>query len=268
MIDIGQLLRSMNQIFEAGIAITALSLFIRSLSFRLNDRVSRSFVVVLACIMVIFSGEAINGALNEAETVSFWLTFQWVGIIFLPAAFQHFSDALLETTGRPSRGRRRALVSISYMISVLSFVLLVFGILLGRVTTNGNAFPHPTPTIYSAIFTAYYLVSAVFASLGIWRAYQRTKLRVSRRRITYLFVGAIFLLIGAYPYMLIGSSFAQQFSTIFILLVILGNLGVFLCSSNFMIHLTSSLSRSSRWFRCYWLNTVLRSCFLTSNAGY
>ena len=227
--DFGQLLRSMNQIFEAGIAITAFSLFIRSLSFRLIDRVSRAFVIVLACIMVIFSGEAINGALRGTEAVSFWLNFQWVGIIFLPAAFQHFSDALLETTGRPSRGRRRTLVSLSYLISAFSFGLLVFGILLGPVTENGNNYPHPTSTIYSTIFTVYYLISGVFAAHGIWRAYKRTKLRVSRRRITYLLVGVVFLLIGAYPYMLIGSQFAREFSNIFFMLVIFGNLGVFMC---------------------------------------
>jgi hypothetical protein len=44
-----------------------------------------------------------------------------------------------------------------------------------------------------------------------------------------LLVGAIFLLIGAYPYMLIGSSFARQFNSVFVALVIIGNMGVFLC---------------------------------------
>ena len=228
-IEIEQILRALNQIFEAGIAITALSLFIRSLSFRLTDRVSRSFSVVLACMAVIFSGEAIAGALSGIASFSFWLDFQWVGIIFLPAAFQHLSDALLETTGRPSRGRRRMVVALSYLVSVISFGLLLAGVLLGPVTTAGNLYPHPTSTIYSGIFTVYYLVSGLFASFGIWRAYKRTKLRVSRRRITYLLVGAIFLLIGAYPYMLLGSSFAQQLSWLFITLVIFGNLGVFLC---------------------------------------
>ena len=37
------ILRSLNQVFEAGVAITALSLFVRSLSFNLRDRVSRIF---------------------------------------------------------------------------------------------------------------------------------------------------------------------------------------------------------------------------------
>ncbi|NIV12202.1 MAG: hypothetical protein GWN62_13270, partial [Aliifodinibius sp.] len=86
MFEVEQILRSMNQIFEAGIAITALSLFMRSLSFNLRDRVSQSFAVVLACVVVIFSGEAISGAVAGLEIVSFWLSFQWFGIIFLPPA--------------------------------------------------------------------------------------------------------------------------------------------------------------------------------------
>lgn len=229
MISAEQILKSINQIFEAGIAITGLSLFIRSLSFNLKDRVSRSFAIVLACVVVIFSGEAISGAVGEPLSIEFWLKFQWLGILFLPAALQHFSDALLATTGRPSRGRRRIIVLGSYIFSGILVASLILGFLLGPVTFPEIGYPHPTPTILSAAFSIYYLGSTVIASFGIWRAYRRTKLKVSRRRISYLLVGMIFLAIGAYPYMHIGSSFAQHFSTFFILLVIFGNVGIFLC---------------------------------------
>lgn len=224
-----QILRTVNQIFEAGIAITALSLFIRSLSFNLRDRVSRSFAVVLACIMIIFSGEAISGAISSESMVHFWLAFQWVGILFLPAGLQHFSDALLATTGRPSRGRRRLIVLFSYGISLIFFVFLSMDKLLGPVSLEGERYPHPTLTPLSVAFGFYYLFSVVFSSVGIWRAYRRTKLRVSRRRITYLLVGGIFLAIGAYPYLQFGTAIAQRFSLIFISLVIFGNMGIFLC---------------------------------------
>lgn len=224
-----QVLRTINQIFEAGIAITALSLFIRSLSFNLRDRVSRSFAVVLACTMIIFSGEAISGAITGEAHIRFWLAFEWVGILFLPPALQHFSDALLATTGRPSRGRRRMLVIASYGISLVFFVFLLLGDLLGPLSMNGEMYPHPTLTPLSAIFAVYYLVSIVVSSVGIWRAYRRTKLRVSRRRITYLLVGVVFLAIGAYPYLQFGTAFAQRFSLLFIALVIFGNMGIFLC---------------------------------------
>jgi hypothetical protein len=229
MVEIEQILRAINQIFEAGIAITALSLFLRSLSFNLRDRVSQSFAVVLACTVVIFSGEAISGAVMSSEMISNWLRFQWLGIVFLPPALQHFSDSLLATTGRPSRGRRRRVILASYTLSAILTAALFSGYLLGPTAFDGAIYPHPTQTSLSVIFTIYYLISIILASVWIWRAYRRTKLRVSRRRITYSLIGVIFLALGSYPYMQLGSSFAQQFSILFIGLVIIGNLGIFLC---------------------------------------
>ena len=229
MIEFEIILRTINQIFEAGIAITGLSLFIRALSFNLRDRVSRSFALVLACVMVIYSGEAISGAVVAVENIRFWFYFQWLGIIFLPPTLLHFSDSLLSTTGRPSRGRRKAVVIGSYVISFGFLIYLVFGELIGPINLEGETYPHPTITSLSVIFSFYYLGAAIFSSIGIWRAYRRTKLRVSRRRITYLLVGIVFLSIGAFPYLQFGTSFAQKFSLIFILLVIFGNLGIFLC---------------------------------------
>ena len=229
MFEIEKILRAINQIFEAGIAITALSLFIRSLTFNLRDRVSQSFAVVLACVVLIFSGEAISGALTNSSMINFWLRFQWVGILFVPPALQHFSDSLLATTGRPSRGRRRRVIILSYVISGLLVVALVMNWLLGPVTFEAAVYPHPTSTPISVAFTFYYIISSVLASVGIWRAYKRTKLRASRRRITYLLIGVIFLAVGAYPYMQLGSSFAAQFPRLFVALVIFGNIGIFLC---------------------------------------
>ena len=223
------LANSINHIFEAGIAITGLSLLIRALSFNLKDRVSRSFAFVLACIVIIFSGEAISGAVNDVQSIEFWLRFQWVGILFLPATIQHFSDALLATTGRPSRGRRRKFIFSSYALSTILVVMLALGIFLGEIVFENEVSPYPRATFWSIAFSIYYIGSAVFAAVNIWRAYKRTKLRASRRRITYLFVGAMFVLTGAFPYLQFGSVFARQFSLLFILLVVFGNLGLYLC---------------------------------------
>jgi len=229
MFVLSDVLKSVNQIFEAGIAITALSLFIRSLSFNLRDRVSRSFAVILACVMVIFTGEAIIGSVKEPEVFEMWLKFQWLGILFLPAALQHFADALLATTGRPSRGRRRLVVYSSYGFSFVLAIALFWGFVLGPIEASESVFPHATPTPISTLFTLYYIGSTLVAGVGIWRAYKRTRLRVSRRRITYLQVGALFLAIGAYPYMMIGSAYASRFANLFIPLVVVGNIGIFLC---------------------------------------
>ncbi|MBT3669634.1 MAG: hypothetical protein HON98_00190 [Chloroflexi bacterium] len=220
------LLQSLNQIFEAGIAISALSLFLRALTFNLRDRVSRSFAIVLACLVVVFSGEAISGAVEIGNVQDFWLKTQWVGIVFLPAALVHFSDALLETTGQPSRGRRSKLVVIGYIISFLFLLTLFFGSLLGPVTFEGPV-PHLTRTSLSTFFIAIYLIAVIFSVWSIWRAYKRTKLRVSRRRMWYLMAGVLFISFGTYPYLQIGSGFAFANPEIFISLATLGNMAVF-----------------------------------------
>src|SRR3990170_2578651 len=105
-------LKTINELLSAGIAITAFSLLLYALSFNLRDRVARSFAIILVCVVVVSVGEALVGATSSFTAI--WLRVQWIGIIFLPPAYMHFSDALLSTTGRPSRGRRRRAVLLTY----------------------------------------------------------------------------------------------------------------------------------------------------------
>jgi hypothetical protein len=231
MTSLVEVLRAINQIFEAGIAITAFSLLIRALSFNLRDRVSRSFAIVLSCVVFIFTGEAVGAAVSDLDSIRVWVGVQWVGILFLPAALQHFSDSLLATTGRPSRGRRRILIILSYIFSTVLIAAMAVGQIVGEVVVSSDNYPlaTSTPPSASAAFSLYYLASVIMAAVGIWRGYKRTKLTASRRRISYLLVGVVFLAIGSYPYMHIGSSFAQGFPLLFISLVVFGNVGIFLC---------------------------------------
>ena len=53
-------IQAFNQILTAGIAITAFSLFLYSLSFNLRNRVARSFAVILVCVVVVFTTEALQ----------------------------------------------------------------------------------------------------------------------------------------------------------------------------------------------------------------
>lgn len=220
-------LETLNRVFEAGIAITALSLFLRSLTFNLRDRVSRAFAVILACVMVGAAGEAVSGSLDALSGLEFWLRFQWLGTIFLPAAYLHFSDALLETTGRPSRGRRRWAVRLAYLISAIFVGLLVSGVLLGPPVLTREPVPHLTRTTYSWLFTGYYGVIVVLALSTIWRAMRRSVLAASRRRIAYLLVGSFALAFAAYPYLMLGAGIAASFPEIFFITAALGNLLVF-----------------------------------------
>ena len=220
-------LETINRVFEASIAITAFSLFLRALTFNLRDRVSRAFAVILACIMIVSSGEALSGAFSQSPSLEIFLRLQWVGTLFLPAAYLHFSDALLETTGRPSRGRRRLAVRFAYLISAGFVMLLPTTLLLGPIVLDGEPIPHLTRTPISWAFTAYYALIMFLALLIIWRAWRRTVLSASRRRMTYLLAGSFFLAFGAYPFLLVGSDLAARAPSLFFFSAALGNILVF-----------------------------------------
>ncbi len=77
---------TLNEILTAGIAITAFSLFLYSLSFNLRDRVARSFALILLCVVVVFTSEALESSFETQEMVTLFLLLEWIGIIFLPSS--------------------------------------------------------------------------------------------------------------------------------------------------------------------------------------
>jgi len=207
--------KTLNQILTAGIAITAFSLLIYALTFNLRDRVARSFAIILLSVVVIFTTEAIQSAVETLEMVELFLRLQWLGIVFLPAAYIHLSDALLVTAGRPSRGRRRLAVRALYLVSTLFLGILMIGELVGPLVVTARTAPYLSRTIWTEIFTLYYLLAMLVAGLNFIRAYRRMLTRSGRRRMFYLMAGATAPALGSYPYLLFGSSIAEQYPIAF-----------------------------------------------------
>jgi hypothetical protein len=219
-------LRALNSFLTAGIAITAFSLLLYALSFNLRDRVARTFAFILVCVVIVFVGEAFSSVAKTPVQLEFWQRVQWVGIIFMPAAYMHLSDALLSTTGRPSRGRRRLFVLLTYLVGLGFLVILPTKLLVGPLVQNVEPAPHLQRTWLTWLFTGYYAVVMALSWMNFWRAYQRTVTSATRRRMTYLLVGALAPALGSYPYLLFGSEFAEHFPLIFWLTVTLSNLFV------------------------------------------
>jgi hypothetical protein len=215
--------RTINQLLTAGIAITAFSLLIYALTFNLRDRVARSFAIIMICVVIVFVGDAMASVSDNPAPLEFWLRFQWIGIALLPAAYLHLSDAVLATTGRPSRGRRRTAVQASYLISLLFLITLPFGLLVGPLMWNGTL-PHLQRTWLTWLFTGLYVTAMVISWVNFWRAYQHTKATTSRRRMQYLIAGAFAPALGSYPYLLFGSSLASDHSFLFWTIVTISNL--------------------------------------------
>jgi hypothetical protein len=219
-------LKTLNQLLTAGIAIMAFSLLLYALSFNLRDRVARSFAIILLCVVDVFVAEALGSVASTSGRLETWLRVQWLGIIFLPPSYLHFSDALLATTGRPSRGRRRMAVRLSYLLSILFLLSLPFSWLVGPLVQGAEPAPHLQRTWLTWLFTAFYASIMGFAWVNIYRAYRRTLASTSRRRMSYLLVGALAPALGSYPYLLFGPGIATARPLLFWLIVTLSNLMV------------------------------------------
>ncbi len=204
-----------NEILTAGVAITAFSLFLYALTFNLRDRVARSFAIILLCVVIVFTAESVQNKTVPDWGLDLLLRLQWFGIVFLPAAYLHLSDALLVTAGRPSKGRRRLAIRLMYMVSAGFLLLLGFGYLLGAFVPDGQPAPHLERTIWTEIFTVYYIATMIWAWINFWRAFNRMLTRSGRRRMIYLMAGATAPALGSYPYLMYGSSVAARHPVLF-----------------------------------------------------
>ncbi len=218
--------RALNSFLAAGIAITAFSLLVYAFSFNLRDRVARSFALILVCVAIVFVGEALSSVAKSPELLEFWLRLQWVGIIFLPVSYLHFSDALLATTGRPSRGRRLLVIRLMALVSFGFVLALPTKLLVGPLVYQAIPAPHLERTPLTWIFAAFYLLAMLISWINFLRAYRRTVTSTTRRRMSYLILGALAPALGSYPYLLFGSGLAARAPLLFWITVTISNLFV------------------------------------------
>ena len=224
MSGIVSVVRTISQILTAGIAITAFSLLLYGLSFNLKDRVARSFAWIMFCLVIIFSTESFSATANSEQMIDAWLRMQWVGIILLPATYLNFSDALLATTGLPSRWRRKWAIRMTNLISLVLIVLLTTPYFLGQLVINEPPAPHHQPALITKLFTLYYVFIMILSWINFIRAYKRTVTQTSKRRMLYLTVSALAPAVGSFPFLLYGSEFAASQPLVFWTIATITNL--------------------------------------------
>lgn len=195
-----------NQILNAGLAITAFSMLLYTLTFKLREHVARSLALLLFCITVVYFGDVFTSIAQLDSEIELWLRMQWVGIAFVPATYLHLSDALLASTGRPSRGRRRLAVWLSYLIGGVTLVAVGLGRSLAGELVHSDSAAYLRPGPWFPVFSLFILLCVGFAGLNFWRSYKRCLTRSSKRRMRYLMAGAIGPILGSYPFLMIGGS--------------------------------------------------------------
>lgn len=208
-------IRTLNEILTAGVAITAFSLFLYALTFNLRNRVARSFATIMLFVVVIFTAEALQNESVPAWGVEVLLKVQWLGLVFLPAAYLHLSDALLVTAGRPSRGRRLWGIRFVYVVSLVFLALLALGMLFGDLIANGEPAPYLQRTLWTEVFSLFYSAAMILAWVNFGRAFNQMLTRSGRRRMLYLMAGATAPAIGSYPFLMYGFGVASAHPFLF-----------------------------------------------------
>ncbi len=214
-----------NQVLSATVVLTSFSLLIYLLTHNFRSSVARAFCALLGFVMIVYAGDVV---LYEVEThlaAVRWLRFQWVGIALVPAAYLHFSTALLRTTHVRARWRWMAGI-LSYAASA-GFLGLVF--LSDLLVYDGVYQRHASHLVAGPlfwVFSLYFGVTVFWGAENIREARQRCLTRASRRRMTYLGLAFAAPALGVFPYLVLTSLPSLLPLNGFQILLILGNVGV------------------------------------------
>lgn len=192
-----------NQILTAGVAITTLSLVIYTSTFNLSNRVARAFAGILLAVTLVYATDVVSLLLVEPAWVEVLLRLQWLGLLLLPASFLQFTDGLLETTGQPSRGRRRMAVRAGFLLAVMLFAVAAFTdwLVVDVHITDNYRWMRPGPVFWVWVFG--FGAAMLFGLYTIWRAYRRCLTRATRERMGLLLLAAIAPGIGVFPYLML-----------------------------------------------------------------
>jgi hypothetical protein len=225
MLSLIDFLIATSDILSAGIAITAFSLLLYALTFNLRERVARVFAALLSFVTIVYFCDAVVGTTSGAA-LNVWLRLQWIGIAFIPVAYLHFSDALLTTSGLPSRWRRRLGIRLLYLTGSAFLLAATFSdwLVHNPVIDSGAAHLQAGPLF--PVFIIYFLGSLAWAGWNFLRAYRRAQTSTARRRMLYLMTSAAAPALGTFPFLLLSGRPAAFHPLIFWSIVLLTNLAV------------------------------------------
>lgn len=210
------LLQSMNETLTAAIVVVSASMLLYNVTRNLRNRVARTSGIVLACVTIVYIADVLVALGPGTRTLDSIVRLQWIGIALMPAAMFHLSDALLATTGLPSRGRRRRIARILYLIGAMFIILAAFSDALiqpsihlrSAVIKAGPVFP---------IYFAYFALATGVVMVNVQRARKRCLTRDTRRRMGYLQFALITPALGIFPYsVVLGQSETDTVAMLFL----------------------------------------------------
>ncbi|HML20108.1 MAG TPA: hypothetical protein PKD09_00565 [Aggregatilinea sp.] len=220
-------LELLNETLTATVVIFTVSILLYNLSRHSQSHVTRASSIVLLCVTLTYLGDVFVSLDPGQRYLDVWLRFQWIGISIVPAALFHLSDALLATTGRPSRGRRRLVVRISYIIGATFALLAIFTDVL---ITGPETAVMPRMVAESAfpVYMAYLVTIATVSMINVIRARRRCLTRYTRRRMTYLLSVFLSPIYGLFPFTVLFGELERASTTTLLIMLNLANLLILL----------------------------------------
>ncbi len=215
-----------NETLTAATVVIAASLLLYNLTRNMRDRVARSSSVVLACVVVVYIFDVFISLNPNLSAYQASLRLQWIGIALMPAAMFHLSDALLATTGLPSRGRRRRVIRLLYAISITFIISAAFTDILVQPVRQDGVLGLRASILFPVYVLNFFLATGI-AFINVQRARQRCLTRDTRRRMGYLQIAMLTPALGIFPFsVLLGPG--QEFSLTGLFLVNASNIIVIL----------------------------------------
>ena len=202
-VSISDLASFINLIISSAVIIVAFSLLAFTLTYNFRNAAARRFALLLACVVVAYTGDV---ALNRLEWASGdsadkWLRLQWLGIAMLPFAYYIFSTAVLRTTNyRVSYGRWLGWIMLA--LSLLSAASAIWGDQLVGAIHFRPPLSYLEAGPYFWLFAAYFGLAMLLSLYHIWLARTRCLTSSSRGRMTYLLWGFVAPGIGIFPYLI------------------------------------------------------------------
>ena len=206
-----------NETLTAGNAIIAVSLLLFNLTRNLNNRVAKTSALVLACVTVAYIADAFISLGPEYAAHEIASRLQWIGIAFIPATMYHLSDALLATTGLPSRGRRRRVILILYLVGAAFLLSAAFSDSLFQFVESQDTLSIQANSSF-LVYLLYFALANGFAFYNVQRARKRCLTRATARRMAYLQIAFLTPALGIFPYSVVLNPGAEF--TVFGLLLI------------------------------------------------
>ncbi|MBK8028731.1 MAG: hypothetical protein IPK17_04325 [Chloroflexi bacterium] len=209
-------LELMNETLAAAIVVIAASLALYNLTRSFDNRVARTSGIVLGFMTIAYLVDTFTALGPTPGTYQAMLRVQWIGIAYMPVALYHLSDALLATTGLPSRGRRKRVIRILYAISTVFLIAAAFTDtlltpvrLIPEFSTFGLVYGVKAGPVLPA-YLVHFFGATVAAFINVQRARKRCLARSTRRRMGYLQVAMLTPAFGIFPFSLLlgqGSEF-------------------------------------------------------------